>query len=314
MRFRHKGVAVHSRIHRIVRSLSILLALSTWTSALFGAVTWNFMLGPQLLRIPAVKVQGFRVGADRNLRTLSAVPAGSAGGDVDGNEGVVNEYTDSAPRDLWDLQMNRIDHYIWRDPDVFVGIVTDAGDWTLDVDRVRAAYEEAKRQGTATIFSAPSFVVKDYVRELENFGLSAFAVQSTTESGKERNWARRDWRSLSPEAKETQETAGARPSADEVGRGNFSVFITSTDHPTLLSNDATSRKKFRAYVELAADVANAWAPAEDDLDKAHSLLLKIGQAAVFIDLPLEAADVAAQQFRKSGFVAEVKPLVSASSS
>ncbi|CAE7591678.1 unnamed protein product, partial [Symbiodinium pilosum] len=71
-----------------------------------------------------------------------------------------NQDEDSVAVKLYTLEVGRTDHYVWRDKDVFVGIVADAGEWTVDVEAVRAGFDEACETGTAELFSAPLNVIK----------------------------------------------------------------------------------------------------------------------------------------------------------
>lgn len=203
----------------------------------------------------------------------------------------------AAPPKLWTLAMIRSDHYIWRDEHTFVGIVTDAGEYEIEVDAVKAAFKRAQVSGRAEVFSAPLYVVKDYVRELESYGLLAEAIEAA--EGAEEGWSQRDWRGLSPEAKEAREGGVDAPVV-----GKMRVVVSRSDHSTFESSDGVG--KFRAYVELAADAARRFTPSETTLNAVYERIRRGGREAVLESLPAEAAEVAAKQLRKAGFTVETE--------
>jgi len=207
---------------------------------------------------------------------------------------------------VWSLVVAPTDHYVWRDKNTFVGIVADAGEWTVDLDAVRTAYDEALKTGFATVFSGPLYVIKDYVKELRNYGLVAEARETTAEVGEsdgesagegEGGWQRRDWKTLPPELKDEAERSRV-----EADGGKVSVAVVCSDHSVFQNNDAA---KFRAYVEMAADAARRWTPEEGELNQFYAKIIgTTGRATVLTGLTAEAAERAVGQLQKSGFTAE----------
>jgi len=206
----------------------------------------------------------------------------------------------------WELHVAATDHWIWKDEAVFVGVVADAGQWEMDIGRVKAAYAEAKRDGTAMVITAPKEVVQAYVKELGTFGLVAQAFEADVEdeaaaAEEAPQFQKKDWRYLSPDAK----AEAAAPSDEEVGKGNFCVVMMKSEHISL-QGDGKSNLKFRAYIEMAADSAKKFAPEEGELNTAHMQIIENGKATVLADLPSEAAEAAAAQLRQAGFEVEVQ--------
>ncbi|CAK9085862.1 unnamed protein product [Durusdinium trenchii] len=155
------------------------------------------------------------------------------------------------------------DHYVWKDKDVFVGIVADAGEWTVDLDAVRIGFDEACEKGTAEIFSAPLYVVKAYVKELTSYGLAARAKEAT-KVVEGVGYARRDFKELSPELKESAREDGALEA--EASGKPMQIVLEKSDHPTL-TGDKKAMQKFKAYIELATDAAQRWLPPEGELNQ-----------------------------------------------
>ncbi|CAJ1358480.1 unnamed protein product [Effrenium voratum] len=160
---------------------------------------------------------------------------------------------------LWTLEVGCTDHYVWKDKDVFVGIVADAGEWTVDLDAVRKGFDEAVEQGSAELFSAPLYVVKAYVKELTSYGLAARAKEAA-EDAEEGGYQKRDYKELSPESKEA-----AREATDEAEAKPMQIVLTKSDHPAL-AGGKQSMQKFKAYVELATDAAQRWLPPDGELN------------------------------------------------
>lgn len=208
---------------------------------------------------------------------------------------------------VWSLVVAPTDHYVWRDKNTFVGIVADAGEWTIDLDAVRTAYEEALKTGSAEVFSGPLYVIKDYVKELRNYGLVAEARETTAEAGEgdgqgdgeaENAWQRRDWKTLPPELKEQAERSRVEAQGGKVG-----VAVMFSDHIVFAGDGAA---KFRAYVEMAADAANRFSPEEGELNQFYAKIMgTTGRATVLTGMNLDAAKRAVEQFQKAGFTAEV---------
>uniref|UniRef100_A0A7S1PRK6 Uncharacterized protein n=1 Tax=Alexandrium catenella TaxID=2925 RepID=A0A7S1PRK6_ALECA len=216
------------------------------------------------------------------------------------------------PKKLWSLEVARTDHYVWRDKDTFVGIVADAGEWTVDLDSVRSAFDVAQDAGTAEVFTAPLYVVKDYVRELQSFGLMARAKQVEAEAveGEEGTWRRRDWQELPPEMKEA---AGMSRQEGE-NAGTRTIVVTRSDH-AVFAGGRSAEGRFRAYVELASDAAKRFAPDEAELSVCFAKICgEAGRAPVLRSLTSDAAEAALAQLRKAGFEAEIEETAPASDS
>eukprot|EP00440_Ansanella_granifera_P075788 gb/GFBE01082248.1/.p1 GENE.gb/GFBE01082248.1/~~gb/GFBE01082248.1/.p1 ORF type:complete len:270 (+),score=70.96 gb/GFBE01082248.1/:1-810(+) len=207
---------------------------------------------------------------------------------------------------LWTLEVGCTDHYVWRDKDVFVGIVADAGEWTVDLDAVRAAFDEAVETGTAELFSAPLHVVKDYVKELSSYGLASRAKEAAPDA-EEGGYQRRDYKELAPEIKESSEESRAIAEADASGQA-MQIVVFKCDHPSM-AGDKRSQMKFKAYVELAADAAQRWTPGDEALSRCYAQINgKAGKAVVLENLTPDLAKRAVDQFRASGITAEVEPM------
>eukprot|EP00929_Paragymnodinium_shiwhaense_P009815 TRINITY_DN11417_c0_g1_i1.p1 TRINITY_DN11417_c0_g1~~TRINITY_DN11417_c0_g1_i1.p1 ORF type:complete len:337 (-),score=60.30 TRINITY_DN11417_c0_g1_i1:38-1048(-) len=226
-----------------------------------------------------------------------------------------------APKAVWGLHLSVSDHYIWRDEDVFMSIVADAGEWELDTLRVRTAWKEAMESGSAMIFdSAPLYVVKEYVKELKSYGLRAEARESVgaavagasveaSENDEEGIWRRRDWDSLPPELKDELAEKGQEGMAGQRSNdGNMAILMTLNDHPCLDGSEG-GKKKFRAYVELAADAANKFAPEEGEIDACYRALTRSTskQSHILTKMLGGGADEALRQFKTAGF--DVKTVV-----
>ncbi|CAL1160621.1 unnamed protein product [Cladocopium goreaui] len=224
---------------------------------------------------------------------------------------------------LWTLEVGCTDHYVWKDKDVFVGIVADAGEWTVDLDAVRNGFEEACDKGTAEIFSAPLHVVKAYVKELTSYGLAARAKEATSdvEGG---GYQRRDFKAscvhhssplqarknghlqdLSPELKEGAREDGVLQA--EASGKPLQIVLEKSDHPCL-SGEKKAMSKFKAYVELATDAAQRWLPPENEVNQCYVKLVEQGKAVLLKSLTAEAAQRALDQLTASGFVAKVEPM------
>jgi len=207
---------------------------------------------------------------------------------------------------VWSLVVAPTDHYVWRDKNTFVGIVADAGEWTVDLDAVRTAYDEALKTGFATVFSGPLYVIKDYVKELRNYGLVAEARETAAEvdagdsegtGDGEGAWQRRDWKTLPPELKDEAERSRV-----EAEGGKVSVAVLCSDHSVFQDDGAA---KFRAYVEMAADAAKRFTPEEGELNQCYAKIKgTTGRATVLKGLNADAAERAIEQLQKSGFAAE----------
>jgi len=206
---------------------------------------------------------------------------------------------------LWTLEIGRTDHYAWRDEAVFVGIVADAGEWTLDVPSIKTAFAEAVETGSSDLFSAPLYVVKDYVKELQAYGIISRAKEApvgTSEGG----WHKRDWKDLAPEQRESAGDSELVGKAEASGKA-MQVVILKSDHLTL-DGSKGSDMKFRAYMELASDAAKRFAPEEGFLNACHARITgSAGKAVVFQSLTPEAANIVVEQLRKSGFQVEAEP-------
>jgi len=205
----------------------------------------------------------------------------------------------------WELHVAVTDHWVWKDPATFVGIVSDAGEWTVNVETIEAAYKEAQQDGTAPVFTAPKYVVKAYVRELENYGLIAKAFPAEVEEEapaleEETAWSRKDWKDLSPDQKE----AADAPSDEEAGKGDWAVVMHKSEHISLVA-DKKAALKFKAYVEMAAEAAKRWSPDEGTLNAAHTEVLARGTATVLTDLQESSAKDAAAQLKQAGFKVEI---------
>eukprot|EP00435_Cladocopium_sp_Y103_P070940 s43_g36.t1 len=166
---------------------------------------------------------------------------------------------------LWTLEVGCTDHYVWKDKDVFVGIVADAGEWTVDLDAVRNGFEEASDKGTAEIFSAPLHVVKAYVKELTSYGLAARAKEATSEV-EGGGYQRRAFKDLSPELKEGAREDGVLEA--EASGKPLQIVLEKSDHPCL-SGEKKAMSKFKAYVELATDAAQRWLPPENEVNQSR---------------------------------------------
>jgi len=199
----------------------------------------------------------------------------------------------------WCLFVSRTDHYIWRDENVFVGIVADAGDWTVEVDTIRKAFATANQDGSASVFTAPLYVIKDYVRELQNYGLVAEAREALEGESSEA-WSRRDWQTLSPELKESLEEQKSERSEGPV----VHVYVLNSDHATF-DGSKGGMAKFRAYVELAADKAGKFTPDESSLNACYRRIRGEEGKAPVLSLSPDAAENAVAQLRSSGFKAEI---------
>lgn len=207
---------------------------------------------------------------------------------------------------LWTLEVGCTDHYVWKDKDTFVGIVSDAGEWTLDLDSLRASYDEAVATGSSEVFSAPLGIVKEYVKELQNFGLAVRAVEAplgTAEGG----FARRDFKELSPDLKDQVGEGGERE-GEVVDKSAQQIVVINNGHG-VLDGSKGSEKRFRAYMELAADVAHVFAPEESILNQCYANIIGgPARAVVLKKLHPEVAQRAVEQLRTSGFEAMAEPM------
>ncbi|CAE7325347.1 unnamed protein product [Symbiodinium natans] len=215
---------------------------------------------------------------------------------------------DSPDVQLYTLEVGRTDHYVWKDKDIFVGIVADAGEWTVDIDAVRDGFDEACETGTAELFSAPLNVVKDYVKELTSYGLAARAKEAA-EGADESAYSRRSFQELSPELKEAAQKGGGAAEAEASGKP-MQIVLHKCDHPTL-DGSKRAMQKFKAYVELATDAAQRWLPEDGELNQCYVQLTgSAGKAVLLTSLTQDAANRAVDQLRSSGFVAEARNCVS----
>lgn len=224
----------------------------------------------------------------------------------------------AAPLKKWSLFMTPVDHYIWRDESNFVATVADAGEWELDVDLIKKVFAEREKPesvqtGIEVFGNAPLYVVKDYVTELKNYGLQAEA-RETVSTGEvaEDAWRQKDFNSLSPEQKDASE--GGNSAADEVGAAsneNVDVMIVRDDH-RLFDGSEASQMKFRAYVEIAADAAKRFTPAEELLNMMHKKLSRASQGSkvsIMENFAPDAGDAFADKLRAAGFEVEVDKVV-----
>eukprot|EP00439_Symbiodinium_sp_Y106_P082574 s1037_g22.t1 len=195
------------------------------------------------------------------LLTLPALRCAFAGPEVSQRRSLVGrnaEDEDARTVKLYTLEVGRTDHY-----DVFVGIVADAGEWTVDIDAVRAGFDEACESGTAELFSAPLNVVKDYVKELTSYGLAARAKEAAA-GAEESSYSRRSFKDLSPELKEAARESGVAEA--EASGKPMQIVLQKCDHPTL-DGSKRAMQKFKAYVELATDAAQRWLPSDAELNQ-----------------------------------------------
>ncbi|OLP88854.1 hypothetical protein AK812_SmicGene29722 [Symbiodinium microadriaticum] len=198
------------------------------------------------------------------LSTLPALRWAFAGPEVSQRRSLVARHAeDAATAKLYTLEVGRTDHYVWKDKDVFVGIVADAGEWTIDIDAVRAGFDEACEAGTAELFSAPLNVIKDYVKELTSYGLAARAKEAA-DGAEESSYSRRSFKELSPELKEAARESGV-VEAEASGKP-MQIVLQKSDHPTL-DGSKRAMQKFKAYVELATDAAQRWLPPDAELNQ-----------------------------------------------
>lgn len=209
---------------------------------------------------------------------------------------------------LWTLAIRASDHYVWDDEAVFTGILADAGEWEVKVDVIQDAFRKAKSSGSAEVFSAPLYVIRDYVQELQNYGLSAEAVpakEAAPEAAGEAAWKQKDWKELSPDVKES--LGPMREAAEASSEGpKASVVIFMSDHPSL-KGGKTATARFRAYVEMATDAAGRFCPDEGTLNACFNRIAgPAGKSEVLTGFSLEQAEKAVGQLRKAGFVAEVE--------
>jgi len=238
-----------------------------------------------------------RAGARRGQARREPRRSAASGGNDDGA-------APAAPKKLWSLFMTRRgDHYVWRDEASFVGIVADAGEWEVDPEAIRDAFARAQSgEETVEVFgSAPLYVVKDYVRELQNYGLHAEARESAPVEGEDDpTWRRRDWKQLSPDQKES--VAASRAEQDEAMEGNtMSVVVARNDHQ-VFDGTKSSSMKFKAYVEMAADAAKRFAPEDALLHRCYEQIVgPRTRSTVLTALSPDAAEAAAKQLRSAGF-------------
>lgn len=242
------------------------------------------------------------------LSTLPALRWAFAGPEVSQRRSLVARHAeDAATAKLYTLEVGRTDHYVWKDKDVFVGIVADAGEWTIDIDAVRAGFDEACEAGTAELFSAPLNVIKDYVKELTSYGLAARAKEAA-DGAEESSYSRRSFKELSPELKEAARESGV-VEAEASGKP-MQIVLQKSDHPTL-DGSKRAMQKFKAYVELATDAAQRWLPPDAELNQCYVQLTgSKGKAVLLTSLTQDAAERAVDQLRSSGFLAEVEAMPS----
>lgn len=212
-----------------------------------------------------------------------------------------------APK-LWTLAIRASDHYVWDDEALFTSIVADTGEWEVKVDCIQDAFREAKSSGSAEVFSAPLYVIRDYVQELQNYGLVAEAVparQAAPEAAGEAAWRQKNYQELSPDVKES--LGPMREAAEASSEGpKASVVIFKSDHPSLVGGK-TATARFRAYVEMGADAAGRFCPDEGTLNACFNRIAgPTGKSKVFTGFSPEQAEKAVAQLRKAGFVAEVE--------
>lgn len=252
------------------------------------------------------------VGSAYQLRASRA--AGAYGPAAPSRLGLAAAAVEEPPA-VWGLHMNVSDHYIWKDEDVFMGMVTDAGEYEIDTLRVRTAFKEAMDKGSAMIFdSAPLYVVKEYVKMLKTYGLRAEARKSTgaaeagtsEEGGEKGVFRQRDWNSLPPELKDELVEKGRTGQSVASNVGTSAVRISKNTH-SCLDGSKGGMRKFRAYVELAADSANKFAPEEAEMDASYRTITRSqeGYADVIMKMVPEAAEKAARQLTTAGFDVEV---------
>lgn len=208
----------------------------------------------------------------------------------------------------WLLRVKYTDHYVWKNEDMFVGLVADAGEWEINTNTLREAFNTAAATGSADILTAPLYVVKDYLKELRSYGIVAEALELDdvkAPSEEDAAYRRRDWKELSPELKDSAGLSRQQAEADAQG-GKMRVVILNSDHPTFDGTKA-AEMKFRAYIEIASDAAKRFAPEENYLNSCYAKIRgSAGQATVLESLAPDAAQRALRQLELAGFKVKVE--------
>lgn len=235
--------------------------------------------------------------------------AGAPRDDLRRRSPVARRASTAQAQKLWTLEVGCTDHYVWNDKAVFTSILADAGEWELQVDVIHEAFDKAKKEGSADVFSAPLYVIRDYVQELQNYGVICRAVEAPDEAEPtegEAAWKQKDWKELSPETKEALGDARASQEAEADTSPKASVVILKSDHPSLVAGGKSATARFRAYVEMGADAAGRFCPDEGTLNACFNRIAgPAGKSEVLTEFSPEQAEKAAEQLRQAGFTVEV---------
>jgi len=210
---------------------------------------------------------------------------------------------------MWKLVIYPTDHYLWRDEANFVAVLGDAGEWTLDVDTIKATFKQANETGQpAEVFTAPRYVVKDYIKELRAYGLQSQGIEvdpSEVSEGDEK-WRRKSWKELSPDQKDLAGKTDAEIEAEK-DKGKARIVVLKNDH-AVYGDQKRGKDKFRAYIEMACDKAKRFAPEEDVLNWCYKKIKddNVAKAVVIQNMKVPAAELAIESLTNAGFLAEIE--------